>query len=142
MLRCLGELSQSRTHPGGVHVMGEDERLPPLTRRVPNENRGHKPAGQVGIPQLSDEAVARMLAAVRADAAADAALQNPPAEPAGPAAVQAAGQQSAAPPKATPPDAAAEPADRMTHHKPAPSMRARKRTAHAARQATEQQRAE
>lgn len=121
--------------------MGEDERLPPLTRRVPNENRGHKPAGQVGMPQLPDEVVARMLAAVRADAAADAALQDAAAESAGPAAARTAAQQ-AAPPKATPPDAAAEPAGQMTHHRPAPSMRTRKRTAHAARQAAEQQRAQ
>jgi hypothetical protein len=106
--------------------MGEDERLPPLTRRVPNENRGHKPAGQVGFPQLPDEVVARMLAAVRADAAAEATPQDPAAETAGPATVQTAEQQSAPPRKATP---------------PAPSMRARKRTAHAARQATERQRA-
>src|ERR1700729_4150693 len=126
MVRRLGGGSHVRTHPGGVHVMGEEERLPPLTRRVPNENRGHKPAGQVGFPQLPDEVVARMLAAVRADAAAEAAPQDPAAETAGPATVQTAEQQSAPPRKATP---------------PAPSMRARKRTAHAARQATERQRA-
>jgi hypothetical protein len=124
--------------------MGEDERLPPLTRRVPSENRGHRPAGQVGMPQLPDEVVARMLAAVRADAAAEAALQDPVAELAAPAPapVQPADQQPAAPPKATAPDAAAEPRDRTTHHEPGPSKRARKRTAHASRQAAEQQRAE
>ena len=51
--------------------MGEDDR-PPLSRRVPDENRGHKPAARIGVRQLPDEVVARMRAAVEAGAAAEA----------------------------------------------------------------------
>jgi len=121
--------------------MGDDERLPPLSRRVPDENRGHKPAARVSPLQLPDEVVARMLAAVRAGAAEDAAVQDPAAAPKG-AASQPSGPEAAQPPVAAAQAAAAETQDRSNRHKLESPRLARKRTAHAARQAEEKRRAE
>ena len=100
--------------------MGEEDRGPPLSRRVPNENRGHKPSARVGPLQLPDEVLERMRAAVRAGA-----------------------QESAAPQVATAsPEAAAETADPAADRKPGASRAARRRTAQAARQAEEARQAD
>ena len=111
--------------------MGEDDR-PPLSRRVPNENRGHKPAARVGMRQLPDEVVARMRAAVEAGAAA-AEAADPVALPDNAAALELMTPPSGVP-AAEPDPAAPETAPRGSH-KGSPSRGSRKRAGHAARQA-------
>jgi hypothetical protein len=110
--------------------MGEDDR-PPLSRRVPSENRGHKPAARVGVRQLSDEVVARMRAAVEAGAAAETRDTEAPAE-------RAAALGVMTPPSGVPiaePDGPAPESAPRTSHKASSARRPRKR---AARQAQAQ----
>ena len=116
--------------------MGDDDR-PPLSRRVPNENRGHMPAARVGVRQLPDEVVARMRAAVEAGAAAQAQEAEAPAD--GAAAVQVKSPQVITSPTAAPgtaePDGAAAEAGARSSHKGSPARVSRKRPGHLVRPA-------
>ena len=86
--------------------MGEDSRVPPLSRRVPGATAHSRPAGRVTPPSLPESLLRSVRAALEAE-------PKPPAEP----------ENEAKPPSAPKPENTAEPANTVppSRSSPAPS---------------------